>query len=152
MINTKTFALLVFMALSMVPVLSQPTTGKISGTIIDKATQLPIEAADVTLLSGKDSSVIKGAATDKDGNFEFAGIPFGQYTVRANLVGYSFAIVRGITLSAEKPDAVLDPIRLSAGTTTTEEILVESEKSAVQFQADKKIFNVGQNPINQSGS
>ncbi len=146
----RNFILFLALLLQSIAVFSQ--TGKISGTVVDKTTQASIESADVTLLSGKDSVLIKGTSTDKDGKFEFTDVPYGQYVVKANLIGYSFANVRGITLSADKPDAVLDPIKLAAGTTTTEEILVESEKSAIQFEADKKVFNVGQNPINQSGS
>src|SRR4030095_12764810 len=128
------------------------STGSISGTVIDKITGAPIESADVSLLSAKDSSVITGTQTGKDGSFSFKDLPFGQYSLRANLVGYSISNVKGIVLSQEKPSADLDPIKLTSGTTTTEEILVESEKSPIQFEAGKKIFNVGQNPINQSGS
>jgi len=144
------FAILFLFSVSSI--LSQTSTGRISGTIVDKSTQMPIEAADVTLLNAKDSSIVKGIATDNQGRFEFSDVPFGQYVVRANVVGYNFTNVRGIILNSDKPAAILDPIKLSAGTTTTEEILVESEKSAIQFEGDKKIFNVSQNPINQSGS
>lgn len=127
-------------------------TGQISGTVIDKISNSPLEAADVTLLKAGDSSVVKGTATDKDGKFLFTDIPFGSYTVRANYVGYSTMNVKGIILSKDKSTLTLDPIKISPGTTTTEEILVETEKSAITFDGDKKVFNVGQNPMSQTGS
>jgi outer membrane receptor protein involved in Fe transport len=126
--------------------------GSISGIVVDKSGGVPIESADVSLLNSGDSSVVKGTTTDKEGKFTFTGIPFGKYTVRANFVGYSTMNVKGVVVSQDKPTVTLDPIKITAGTTTTEEILVETEKSAIQFDGDKKIFNVGQNPMSQSGS
>jgi outer membrane receptor protein involved in Fe transport len=127
-------------------------TGSISGTVVDKSGGLPIESADVSLLNAGDSTVIKGTAADKEGKFTITGIPYGKYTVRANFVGYSIMNVKGVTVSSDKPNVTLDPIKLTAGTTTTEEILVETEKSAIEFDGDKKVFNMSQNPMNQTGS
>jgi outer membrane receptor protein involved in Fe transport len=127
-------------------------TGSISGTVVDKSGGLPIESADVSLLNAGDSTVIKGTAADKEGKFTFTGIPYGKYTVRANFVGYSIMNFKGVTVSSDKPNVTLDPIKLTAGTTTTEEILVETEKSAIEFDGDKKVFNMSQNPMNQTGS
>src|SRR5689334_3106339 len=98
--------------------------GKISGSVIDKSTKLPIESADVTLLTAKDSAVVKGIATDKEGKFSFSDIPFGQYSVRVSFVGYNVVSVKGITLTQEKPESKLETVGLSSGSTTTEEILV----------------------------
>ncbi len=148
----KLFLFLVLSAIIFNISIFSQSTGSISGTVVDKSGGAPIESADVTLLNTGDSSVIKGTATDKEGKFTFTGIPFGKYTVRANFVGYSTMNVKGVVVSSDKPSVTLDPIKITAGTTTTEEILVETEKSAIQFDGDKKIFNVGQNPMSQSGS
>lgn len=156
--NNKTVALLVlfifvfFTQIFSSRSFSQNTSGTISGIIVDKIGGLPIESADVTLINAGDSTVLKGTSADKDGKFSFNNIPFGKYNVRANFVGYSIMNVKGIILSAEKSAVTLEPIKLTSGTATTEEILVESEKSAMQFDGDKKIFNVSQNPMNSSGS
>jgi outer membrane receptor protein involved in Fe transport len=131
---------------------AQTTTGTISGTVVDKSGGQPIESADVTLLQASDSTVVKGTTTDKDGKFSFTDIPFGKYSVRSNFVGYSTVNAKGIVLSAENNQVTLDPLKLNSGSTTTEEILVETQKSFVQFDGDKKVFNVSQNPMNQSGS
>ena len=151
--NNKTAALLVLVILFFSSqAFSQNTTGSIIGSIVDKNGGVPIESADVTLLNAGDSTVLKGTTADKEGKFSFKDIPFGKYTVRANFVGYSIMNVKGIILSAEKSEVTLEPIKLTSGTASTEEILVESEKSAMQFDGDKKIFNVSQNPMNSSGS
>lgn len=131
---------------------SQTSTGSITGTVLDKSSGQPLESADVTLLRAPDSTVIKGTTTDKEGKFSFSEIPFGKYSVRSSFVGYSTVNAKGIILSTENSAVNLDPIKLSSGTATTEEILVETQKSFVQFDGDKKVFNVSQNPMNQSGS
>lgn len=148
--KSQVFALVLILFFFSSTLLSQ--TGSITGTVIDKQANIPLEAADVTLLKSGDSSVVKGIATDKDGKFSFTDIPFGSYTVRANLVGYSIMNVKGIIINSDKPIMTLEPIKLNPGTTTTEEILVETEKSAITFDGDKKVFNVGQNPMSQTGS
>lgn len=145
------FLLVLAMLFFSVSIFSQ-NPGKISGTVIDKTSKSPIEGADVTLHSIKDSAHVKGTNSDKDGKFIFSEISPGEYFVKANIVGYSFAVVKGIKLDAGNSAIELEPIKLAQGTATTEEILVESEKSEIQFQADKKIFNVSQNPMSQSGS
>lgn len=135
-----------------VQIFTQNTTGTISGSVVDKSSGTPIESADVTLLNAADSTVFKGTATDKEGKFIFKDIPFGKYSLRSNLVGYSTVSVKGINLTSSNSSIILDPVKLSSGSVTTEEILVETEKSAIQFEGDKKVFNVSQNPMNSSGS
>ena len=50
------------------------TGGKISGTIKDGGNQKIIDAATVSLLKAKDSSLVKAAVADKDGNFSFENV------------------------------------------------------------------------------
>jgi outer membrane receptor protein involved in Fe transport len=126
-------------------------TGKISGTVLDKETNLPIESAVVKLDKGKDSTLITGAESNSSGKFVLDNVPFGFYTLRISMVGYSSSIIRDVILNRENKELTYDSIKLKSGATTTEEIVIESEKSPVQFQADKKVFNLEQN-INNKGS
>ncbi len=131
---------------------AQDKTGTITGSVIDKSTGAPIEGADVTVNRVKDSSLVKGTATDASGKFTISDVPFGRYYLKANLVGYNFSIVSGIAINPNSLSVVLDPVKLSTGSTTTEEIVVESEKSSIEFRPDKKVFNVGKNITNQGNT
>lgn len=133
-------------------ILTQNSTGTISGVVIDKNSRIPIESADVTLLNASDSSVFLGTTTDNNGKYLFKEIPLGIYSLRSNFIGYSTVNIKGIILNISNSNIILDPVKLSSGSVTTEEILVETEKSAIQFEGDKKVFNVSQNQLNQSGS
>ncbi|MBZ0203564.1 MAG: TonB-dependent receptor [Ignavibacteria bacterium] len=130
---------------------AQTKSGVISGTVIDKTTSVPIEGADVTLHRTKDSSLVKGTSTTNDGSFTLNEIPNGNYFLRSNLVGYNFAVVSGLSVTADNQNITLQPIKLITGTTTTEEIVVESEKSFIEFKPDKKVFNVSKNLVSQGG-
>ncbi|MEO8512014.1 MAG: TonB-dependent receptor [Ignavibacteria bacterium] len=130
---------------------AQDKTGSITGSVIDKQSGAPIEGADVTVNRVKDSTLVKGTATDASGKFTISDVPFGRYYIKANLVGYNFSMVSGVTINPENLNAVIEPIKLSTGSTTTEEIVVESEKSLIEFKPDKKVFNVSKNLTSQGG-
>jgi outer membrane receptor protein involved in Fe transport len=131
---------------------SQPKIGKITGTVVDKKTNAPIESADVMLYKQSDSSLVKGTQTDNSGEFTLDELQPGSFYLRANLVGYNFASVSGITINRDKKEIRLDPVKLGQGETTTEEIIVEGEKNLVEFRPDKKIFNVSKDATSQGGS
>ena len=61
--------LLTSMSISYVS-LSQ-VTGKITGKIKDGGNQQIIDAATISLLKSKDSSLVKSEVTDKEGNYLF---------------------------------------------------------------------------------
>ncbi|WP_165041619.1 TonB-dependent receptor [Dysgonomonas sp. ZJ709] len=60
---------------------------KISGTAVDLSTSSPIEFTNIALLH-KDSTFVKGIASDEKGYFVFDNIPDGDYLLTASYVGY----------------------------------------------------------------
>jgi outer membrane cobalamin receptor len=60
------------------------TIGTLSGTVTDKNTLKPIEAATIRLVN----LPLKGALSDSSGNFRLSGIPNGAYELRISAVGY----------------------------------------------------------------
>ena len=144
-------ALTAALGLHSADLLAQNKTGSISGSVIDKSTGKALESADVSLFRQKDSSLVIGATTDASGNYSVE-IPFGRYYLRANLVGYNFAVISGITVNPNSINVILDPVKLSSSSTTTEEIIVEGEKSMIEFRPDKKVFNISKNMTSQGGT
>src|SRR5215203_5577976 len=61
--------------------------GAVSGKITDQQNK-PMSAATVSLLKGKDSSVVKFTVTDKGGAYQFENILPGQYLVSITAVGH----------------------------------------------------------------
>ena len=63
-------------------------TGAISGIIMDDATDAALDFVNVVLYKKNSTVPVKGLSTDKDGTFQFANIPSGQYRIEATFVGY----------------------------------------------------------------
>jgi outer membrane receptor protein involved in Fe transport len=81
-------AVLVLSVLLSVPLWSG-TTGKIAGTITDKANGEPLIGVNVVVLG-----TLLGAATDVEGEFSILSVPPGTYSVQISSIGY-----KKITLS-----------------------------------------------------
>jgi len=124
-------------------------SGTISGIVIDRSSGQPLEAVVIGVFS--DSSKVKGAETDPNGKYSVK-VPYGTYRVEINYIGYSIANVNKVSVSANKPNVILDTVKLRQGSATTEEIDVTSERSSIELLPDKKVFNVGQDIVNNGGS
>jgi|688.fasta_scaffold11797_9 hypothetical protein len=99
---------------------SQNLTQTIRGTIVDKETQLPIEFS--TVLIYKDSTLLKSASSDAQGQFVCKGIPVGRVKLMASFVGYKKMVMQNIIVSSSKEiilqieleSSVLNEINVSA--------------------------------------
>lgn len=146
------FTLLIFL-LSLNLAQSQNSNGKISGTVTDRKSGLPIESVDVTLLKQRDSSIVTGTNTDINGNFVLNNLSDGKYKIIVKIIGHNILKVSGLVINQQKNEIVLDTIKLTSGTEfETSTIEIESEKSKIQFSGDKKIFNVGDDISNVGGN
>ena len=69
------FILLLFFVLLTSSVFAQQSKTSISGTVIDKTSQQPIQYVSVTLLHPTDNATVTGTVTDKKGKFTLQQIP-----------------------------------------------------------------------------
>jgi len=115
--------------------------GTVSGIVIDKDNNTPLQLVTVQLLKQKDSSLASGGETDAAGKFTFSDVKAGRYKIVASFAGYKKAVMQGILLTPQTPDLVLDTIKMTTGI-TTEQIDVTAEKSFIEFKPDMKVYNV----------
>jgi|GEM_PF-6446188 len=109
-------AVLVFL-----PLFPQQEAMTISGKVMDESHQ-PVELANVSVLSKRDSSFIIGTCTKADGSFVIGDLPKGDYFLQISYVGYRTLCIPcregslgevvmlqdahqlgGVTVSAERP-------------------------------------------------
>ncbi|GAB3193835.1 outer membrane receptor protein involved in Fe transport [Pontibacter aydingkolensis] len=128
------------------------TRGKISGKLVEVDSKAPVGFANVVLLTAKDSSLVTGATTDIEGVFILERIPAGQFILRASMVGYPTRFIPNINITADKPEANLGNITLSAASTKLAEVQVVAERQLVEFELDKRVVNVSQDINAESGS
>src|SRR5690349_17426798 len=122
------------------------STGKISG-IIQSAEKKAIEAATVSLLKVKDSSLVKIAVTDKNGVFEFEKINNGNYLLQTDAVGYEKSFSKPIEITDNKKQANNDVV-LNASSQTLNAVKVTTVRPLIENKIDKTIVNVDASPTN----
>ena len=84
---------------------------RIYGTVKDNSDN-PLIGANVILLGAE-----KGAATDKEGNFEIRNVSSGLYTLEVSMVGFKTVKVADLNIfdQSKRVDFVLEPIVIEAG-------------------------------------
>src|SRR5436190_5639654 len=120
------FILLTAMSVSIVSIAQ--TTGKVTGSIKDGGNQKIIDAATISLLKTKDSSLEKSAVTDKDGNFIFENVKEGSYLVSAASLGHIKVYSGSFTISAEQSTHEVGVLQLEPSTQNLKEVVVETKK------------------------
>lgn len=119
--------------------------------MLDKNTNQPLELATVQVFNTEDSSLIGGAATDKEGKFLIEKIPTGSYTIRISFIGYNTAVVRNVKLEKDKV-LNLGTIKLEVNSESTEEIQVEDEAPIMTYEQGKKVYDVKKDLTAQNGT
>ena len=114
-------------------------TAKISGNIVN-ANQQPLDGAVISLLKSKDSSFVKAAITEPNGNFEFLNVKAGTYLVSSSHLIYQKYV--GTPFELSQSDLVLPTIQLKEGEKTLAEVKVTGKKPFVETKIDRTVINV----------
>jgi outer membrane receptor protein involved in Fe transport len=128
--------------------LAQPkpsADGILSGKVVDKISDKPMEYVSFRLFSTKDSSVVSGVFTDSDGKFTLENVPMGSYYARFTFAGYTTREVNDIKLSNSVKSLNLGTIRLELDNAINfEEVKVVGKLDVLKAGIDKKVYNVGE--------
>ncbi|TLU99630.1 outer membrane beta-barrel family protein [Dyadobacter luticola] len=124
---------------------------KVTGKIVDGASNAPLAYASIRLFKTTDSSFVAGAITDETGGF-IVEIVAGSYYALSEFIGYKPHFTSGIKLSATNSPLNLGSIKVAASARTLDEVTVQAEKSTMELSLDKKIFNVGKDLANAGGT
>ncbi len=136
----KLFTTLVFASLGLSSFAQN--AGTISGVIKDGGNQKIIDAANISLLKTKDSSLVKVSVTDKDGNFSFENVKDGNYIVAASSIGHTKAYSKPLTINAENKSASTGMLQLIPVNKNLTEVVVTAKKQFIERKIDKTILNV----------
>ena len=141
----KKFVFLGLFLLCFFQALSQDYT--ISGKIVDDNNEnVPFANA---ALFGADSSLVTGAVSDGNGNFVITTKP-GLYYLRITFLSYEEKVISPIEIKAS--DVNLGKITMMSSAAVLEELVVQGERSQMELYLDKRVFNVGKDLSNISGS
>ncbi|MBB3839910.1 outer membrane receptor protein involved in Fe transport [Runella defluvii] len=114
-------------------------TAKISGNVANTSQQ-PLDGAVISLLKSKDSTFVKAAITEPNGNFELLNIKAGAYLISISHLTYQKYLSKAFEVG--QSDLVLPLIQLSEGEKTLAEVKVTGKKPFVETKIDRTVINV----------
>ncbi|OGU38701.1 MAG: hypothetical protein A2058_14635 [Ignavibacteria bacterium GWA2_36_19] len=112
--------------------------GQISGIFIDFHTKEPLEFVNFILTSLRDSNIIVGTSSGKDGRFLLKGITYGSYKAKVSLMGYKTRTRSNMVLSPKQKTIQLDTIFLMPKEILTDEVKIVSDKYPIVYEKDNK--------------
>lgn len=127
-------------------------TSSVKGKVLDKTTGSPLEYVQVAVFNKADSSLITGSLTDSTGSFMIKKVPYGNYFITAEFMGYNKYIIKNLNLSAGNPLFVVDDILLEVNAKELGQVDVVSTTDAMSIRADKKVLNVDKNLTAKGGT
>ncbi|MBN1339028.1 MAG: TonB-dependent receptor [Bacteroidales bacterium] len=118
--------------------------GRIEGTILDAATGMPMEYVNIILFSVSDSSMVTGSITHADGSFILEDIPFGNYYLTIEFIGFLKRYHNGLVLDEKHRKINLGNLSIGMNAIELQGAEVTAEKMAVEYKVDRKVINVTQ--------
>ncbi|MEW5675266.1 TonB-dependent receptor [Flavobacterium enshiense] len=121
---------------------------KVSGKVIEKATNQPLEYASIYAQNTKNPSLVSGGITDAKGEFSFE-VPSGVYYIKIEFLGFKTVEIKDKAIDT---DTNLGSISVSEESKQLDEVVVIAERSTVEIKLDKKVYNVGQDMMVKGGT
>ena len=145
------FLLVCFLSATFISAQQQNLNTLISGSVFDANNGAPIIYANVVLLNAKDSTQFTGTTTNEKGKFDLRSIPFGNYIIDIQFIGYEKHRII-ITLSTSKKNIDLGRINLKPSSVELRDVVVEGQKPPLIYEIDKKVIDVDQMQTVTSGN
>ena len=113
----------------------------INGVLVDSQDTTELFGATVKLLmANKDSTMVKGSATDDNGVFNIKGVKAGKYLLRFSYVGYN-DVIKHVTVGADGRDVNIGVVKMDPNTIMLKETVVMGVKSPIVVKEDTIEFN-----------
>jgi hypothetical protein len=114
--------------------------GEIKGTVVESASNAPLEDATVRLLSDIDNSMIAVIATDEDGAFVIKNIPAGSYLLMVTYIGFE-PEYQPVEIKARNGNIDVGSIEMKEGIVYLDEVVVKADYTESKYWTDRIVFN-----------
>ena len=135
---------LVMMALSPMVIAQSTITGK----IVDESNNQGVPFVNVGLFRVTDSAFVSGAASDDKGVFKLQAVPNGEMLLKISAIGYEL-FEMPVTVKGNQD---LGTLKLTAGTTRLDEVVVTEKRPLFAVEGEKTMYNVAEDPSIQTGT
>ena len=125
---------------------NRPSVVNISGTVVDASTQQPVDQAGIRILNRKDSTYVKGAATNSFGKFNIE-VNSGRYLVQVSYLGYTDVFVNA---NAFKAQTDLQKIEMKDDGILLSEAVVVGKAPDIVVKGDTVEYNADAYKVQES--
>ena len=122
------------------PVKAQHNRVEVKGTIIEKDSEEPIEAATVRLLSDKDSTMKAGAASGGNGHFSLKNISPGTYLLHISYIGFE-PVYKPVNITGSAESVNLGKIEVKENSVMLGEAVIMAKAVEVTVREDTVEYN-----------
>lgn len=143
----KRISILILFTLISSLSLGQNSKYIVKGTIVDENNNA-VPFGNAVVYHSSDSTLLTGSVSDDSGRFEVEIGP-GNYYMKVTFLSYDEKV---IPLSAVNRNIDLGTISLSQKSELLQEVVVQGEKSQMELQLDKRVFNVGKDLSNMGAN
>lgn len=138
-----------YLILGILTLISQIGFAQLTGTVLDKEDNTPLEYATIALYNQSPKNLISGVVTNTNGVFSFDKLKKGIYSIEISFIGYQPNKIENIVFSGDKKD--LGILKLSIGNALNE-VVIKSERAAVVSKIDKQVFDANNFQNSQGGT
>jgi len=146
--NIITFCLLVLACNASFAQNASSKTVTITGKILEKDTNAPLEYATVVFKNAKSPTDVSGGITDRNGNYSIE-VKTGTYTVSFEYIGFKTEVIANRSVMKNEN---FKTQYLALDFEALDEIEIVAEKTTVEIRLDKKIYNVGKDLTVRGGT
>ena len=153
-------SILILSLLAFTAGLAQPPQGmggnrlntEISGRVFDSVTKSPVQYANIMLHVQNSGDAITGTISDELGRFNISPVRPGKYYVTVKFMGFEELRIDSLTITFATPTADLGDVYITPATVEGESVVVERERTTMEYKIDKKVINVGQDIASSNGT
>ena len=144
------FSLLTDLAIAQHPL--APSTGVLSGNLMQQGTNEAISGASISISKHDDLNERKSGQSDEKGDFRFAGLTFGWYSIRITAVGSSPLQIDSIHVRPDRPEMILADLIMPMAASGLETIVIHAEKPLIEQKEGNLIFNAAESPLSNGSN
>lgn len=134
------FVMLIFLHVSVSAQNQRQRRVEVKGTIVEEETNVPVEQATVRLLSLRDSTLVGGAASERNGNFSLKNVSAGNYLLHISFIGFE-PLYRSLQITGGTDPVNLGTLKLADGAMLLGDALVMGKAPEVIVRNDTIEYN-----------
>ena len=123
--------------------------GQILGIVLDKNTNNPIEYATIILKQG--GKILEGTISKPDGSFILTISANGDFIIEVSFLGYQTIVKDNISVQ-KNTTLNLGVISLQTTQNLLSEVVVDTQRSAIQNKIDRQVYSASEYSIAKGGT